>query len=156
MDITDYIYSVLRKKDVILLNAYPGFGKSRIAIAVAMKWVNDGGQVLIITKSRAEALQLCEFTRRAGIRDRTSLFLGRESLCPFNAHNSKQCFLYRLNGVCKVKRTEVALPIMTCNPPLDLFSDGLCPYEVNEALAYQLPIVISTTRTYQALNSMVR
>ncbi|WP_243678691.1 helicase [Vulcanisaeta distributa] len=143
MDITDYVYSILRERDVVLLNAYPGFGKSRIAVAIAKRWVDDGGQVLIITRSRAEALQLCEFTRQVGIRDRVSLFLGRELMCPFNAHNSKQCLLYRLSGKCRVSKTEVAQPIVTCNP-LDLFNYGLCPYEVNEALAYQLPIVIST------------
>jgi hypothetical protein len=143
MDITDYVYSLLRERDIVLLNAYPGFGKSRIAVTIASKWINEDGQVLIITRSRAEALQLCEFTKQVGIRDKTSIFLGRESLCPFNAHNSKQCFLYRLSGRCRVSKTEVPLPILTCNPP-ELLSDGLCPYEVNEALAYQLPIVIST------------
>ena len=143
MDITDYVYSILKEKDVVLLNAYPGFGKSRIAVAIARKWVDDSGQVLIITRSRAEALQLCEFARQVGIRDRVSLFLGRELMCPFNARNSKQCFIYRLSGKCRVGKTEVSLSIMTCNP-LDLFNDGLCPYEVNEALAHQLPIVIST------------
>ncbi|GAB6948257.1 hypothetical protein JCM16161A_23870 [Vulcanisaeta sp. JCM 16161] len=143
MDITDYVYSILREKDIVLLNAYPGFGKSRIAVAVAKRWVDDGGQVLIITRSRAEALQLCEFARQVGIRDRASLFLGRELMCPFSARNSKQCLLYRLSGKCRVWKTEVTAPIMTCNP-LDLFNDGLCPYEVNEALAHQLPIVIST------------
>ncbi len=143
MDVADYVYAILMEEDVVLLNAYPGFGKSRIAVAVASRWVNDGGQALIMTRSRAEALQLCEFTRQAGIRDRVSLFLGRESMCPFNARNSRQCILYRLSGKCGVRRTEAPLPITTCNPT-DLFNEGLCPYEINEALAYQLPIVIST------------
>ncbi|WP_252901698.1 hypothetical protein [Vulcanisaeta sp. JCM 14467] len=35
MDIVDYVYSILKEKDAVLLNAYPGFGKSRIAVAIA-------------------------------------------------------------------------------------------------------------------------
>ena len=142
MDIADYVYSMLREWDVVLLNAYPGFGKSRIAISVARRWVDDGGQALIMTRSRAEAIQLCEFARQVGIRDRMSLLLGRESMCPFNARNSRQCLMYRLSGICRVGSAE-AVQLSTCNP-LDLFNDGLCPYEVNEALAHQLPIIVST------------
>ncbi|MGC8543410.1 MAG: helicase C-terminal domain-containing protein, partial [Vulcanisaeta sp.] len=143
MEIIDYVYSLLSDRKILLLNAYPGFGKSRIAIGVAKRWVDDGGKVLIMTRSRAEALQLCEFTKQAGIRDRTAVFLGRESLCPFKAHDSKQCMLYRMSGICRVRRVEIPSQILTCDFT-DLFNFGLCPYEVNEALAYQLPMVIVT------------
>ncbi len=143
MDISNYVYSLLKKEDVILLNAYPGFGKSRIAVGLAKRWVDDGGRVLIMTRSRAEALQLCEFTRRFNIRDKTTILLGRESLCPFNASNAKQCLLYRLSGRCRVGKNTVLQPILTCDP-LEPYNNGSCPYEVNEAMAYQLPILIST------------
>ncbi|WP_243680411.1 hypothetical protein [Vulcanisaeta souniana] len=143
MDINNYVYSLLKKKDVILLNAYPGFGKSRIAVGLAKRWVDDGGRVLIMTRSKAEALQLCGFTKQFDIRDKTIILLGRESLCPFNASNAKQCLLYRLSGRCRVGKAAVPQPTLTCEP-LELYNSGSCPYEVNEALAFQLPILIST------------
>ena len=143
MDINDYVYALLRDRKVVLLNAYPGFGKTRVAINIAKRWNEEGGEALIITRSRAEAIQLCEFARQVGIRDRTALLLGRESLCPFNAHDSKQCLLYRLSGLCKVRTRAPAKSITTCNP-IDVFNEGLCPYELSEALAHQLPIVIAT------------
>jgi len=141
--IVDYVYALLESKKVVLLSAYPGFGKTRVAINIAKRWSEDGGEVLLITRSRAEALQLCEFARQVGIRDRTAMFLGRESLCPFNAHDAKQCLLYRMSGLCKVRARVSITPVDTCDP-IDVFNEGSCPYEVNEALAYQLPIIIST------------
>ncbi|MFB6470327.1 MAG: helicase C-terminal domain-containing protein [Vulcanisaeta sp. AZ3] len=143
MKINDYIYSLLKDQRTVLLNAYPGFGKSRMAIDIVRRWIKDGGEVLVVTRSRAEALQLCEFAVNEGIRDRVSLFLGRELLCPFNAKDSKQCFVNRLSGLCRVQKVNSSKQFLVCNP-LELFNEGLCPYEVNEALAYQLPVVIAT------------
>ncbi|WP_069807461.1 helicase C-terminal domain-containing protein [Vulcanisaeta thermophila] len=138
-----WVINELRRRGSLVIDAYPGFGKSRLAVRVAKGWVEGGGRVLIMTRSRMEALQLCGFFSELGLRDRVSLFLGREVLCPFNAQSQKQCLDLRLSGVCKVKDLRSPLTLNTCDL-MDYIKLSVCPYEVNRALAHQLPIVVVT------------
>lgn len=148
-----WIVNELRRHKSLVINAYPGFGKSRLAARIAKEWVESGGRVILMTRSRLEALQLCAFLRELNIRDKASLLLGREVMCPFNAQSMKQCILFRLNGICNVKNAvTTSLVLNTCDLT-DYVNLGICPYEVNKALAHQLPIVV-TTHAYLTNNEL--
>jgi len=120
-----------------LINAYPGFGKSRLAAKLAAEW---RGRALLMTRSRLEAMQLCGYVQEEGVEDAV-LMLGREALCPLGAENKAECMSLRIGLRCRARSSTSR--IVSCNP-LSLYEIGICPYEYSRALSRQSKVVITT------------
>ncbi|GEM_PF-1138414 len=118
------------KSRYVLLNAYPGFGKTRLAIQLCKKILKKNHlntTILILTKSKVETYQIYDFILTENLHDKTILLLGRDELCPFKARSYMDCMLLRSNNYCNARSKKLHMNIYNYR---DLyFKYQVCPYE---------------------------
>ncbi|MEZ0318378.1 MAG: helicase C-terminal domain-containing protein [Pyrobaculum sp.] len=116
-----------------LLNAPPGFGKSRLLARLALQHSPS----LIFVRSHVEGLQMARYIKELG--GDASLLFGRSVLCPFKASDSKQCFELRERGVCKARSKTLYFIPSTID---DIYGLGVCPYEALHAAGRSRDVLI--------------
>ena len=118
------------KSRYVLLNAYPGFGKTKLAIQLCkeiLKRNYSNTITLILTKSKVETYQIRDFTLMENLHEKTILLLGRDELCPFKARSYTDCMLLRSNNYCKARSRRVCVSVYDYR---DLYFEyQVCPYE---------------------------
>ena len=116
-----------------MLNAPPGFGKSRLIAKLALRH----SPALIFVRSHVEGLQMARYIKELG--GEPGLLFGRATLCPFKASDSKQCLELREWGKCRVR--SKSLPVI---PPTveEIYSLGVCPYEALHASGREKDVII--------------
>lgn len=105
----------------ILLNAPPGYGKSRAIAKIAAQ----KRRALIFVRSHLEGLQMARYVEEYG--GSAGLLFGRKTLCPFGAENLLQCLKLREVGVCRAKSRRLEKPAFDID---EIYKQGACPYEV--------------------------
>jgi len=116
----------------IVLNAPPGFGKSRLIARLA-----SGRISLVFVRSHLEGLQMAQYVSEFG--GVPGLLFGRKSLCPFGAENAAQCLWLRESGACKAKSRRPPTLIFDID---ELYKAGVCPYEALHAEGREKNVVI--------------
>ncbi|ACB39820.1 helicase C-terminal domain-containing protein [Pyrobaculum neutrophilum] len=117
----------------IVVNAPPGYGKSRRIAAVAA----GRRKALVFVKSHLEGLQMAKYVEESG--GRAGLLFGRRSLCPLGAENAYQCLRLREQGVCKARSGRVEKLIFDVER---LYKMGVCPYEAVHVAGRRANVVV--------------
>ncbi|ABO09394.1 helicase C-terminal domain-containing protein [Pyrobaculum calidifontis] len=110
----------------VVLNAPPGFGKSRLLAKLAASYKPS----LVFVRSHVEGFQMARYIREFG--EEASLLFGRAALCPFGASTAAQCLSLREGGVCKATSKTLSKYV----PDVEaVYEAGVCPYEFFHASA---------------------
>ncbi len=134
------------KSKALLLNAYPGFGKSRLAAHIARRVLDEfpESKVVILTRSHLEIEQLYKFLLDAGVGElRIGMLLGRRECCPLRASTSTECMLARSRGECKAmsKGSNVNVRLSEVSR---LYAElRVCPYEYLTSRSKQMHVVVA-------------
>jgi hypothetical protein len=134
----------------ILLQAPPGFGKSRRLARIA---VESGGRALFFVRSHLEAWQIYSYTAAYG--GGAALMFGRSALCKFGARTAADCLSLRERGICKAKYRYINKRFLKID---DIYDAGVCPYEYLQAVGRQSRIAvlpISYLESQEYLSSIV-
>ncbi len=144
---------------VITLRAYPGFGKTYLALRLAREEYHRGSRkVLLVTKTHAEIEHIVSLAEAQNLRELIPL-RGRGVLCPYASEfcTATTCMVLRTRAVCRL-RLAVDLNAMSS---LDVYSIpkklnqyiqyccelGMCPYELQWVVSDKVPIIVCTYST---------
>ncbi|MEM4129560.1 MAG: helicase, partial [Thermoproteus sp.] len=118
----------------ILLQAPPGFGKSRRLAKIA---VEHGGPAVFFVRSHMEAFQIYSYIASYG--GTASLMFGRSALCKFGAKTVAECSALREKGICKARYKYIDRRFAKIE---EIYDSGVCPYEYLQALGRQSKITV--------------
>ena len=122
-DVAELLISVIDSYDEVLLEAYPGFGKTMLGVELLRRF-NRG---VIVVRTRTEMLVAMNMARDLGYR--LAPLFGRYSLCPFVSSDNPLTFF----AVCRARRV-LGKCIESTEPRLVELCSGLSnPEEVREA-----------------------
>jgi len=124
----------------VVFSAYPGYGKTRLAVVIAEILSKRWGKVLLLTRSHKELDQICQLAQSEGID--MAILKGRASVCPFGVEDSATCSIMRIRNFCKVKRASVGE--FDCRVERVYEELGACPYETMLSRALRSNIVALT------------
>lgn len=116
----------------LVLNAPPGFGKSRLIARLAA-----ASRSLIFVRSHLEGLQMAKYVAEYGAS--AGLLFGRKALCPFGANNGAKCVELRELGVCKARSKRVWPLVFDVG---EIYKRGACPYEALHASGREKDVVV--------------
>ncbi len=117
----------------LLLNAPPGFGKSRLIARLTVSRKPS----LIFVRSHLEGLQMAKYVKEFG--GEAGVLFGRRVLCPLRAEDSAQCLKLREVQKCKATSRRPREFVFDVE---ELYKEGVCPYEALHVAGRRRSVVV--------------